>query len=72
MLPTEEILLTALAEHDAKEGEAVDRSDVISKSFVALDSPGNVGRTADRITYTICSDGYVSRFLTTAQGLPRH
>jgi hypothetical protein len=29
MLPTEEILRTALAEHDAQEGEAVDRSEVI-------------------------------------------
>lgn len=53
MLPTEEILRTALAEHDAQEGEAVDRSEVINKAFAALDSPGNASRFVDRTTYTI-------------------
>jgi hypothetical protein len=72
MLPTEEILLTALAEHDAKEGEAVDRSEVISKAFVALDCPGNVSRVVDRTTYIICSVDCLCRFLTTVQASRRH
>ncbi|KAG7563056.1 hypothetical protein FFLO_01488 [Filobasidium floriforme] len=56
MLPTEEILRTALAEHDAQEGEAVDRSEVISKAFVALDSPGNIPYYRPGITapLTVC------------------
>lgn len=42
MLSTEEILRTALAEHDPQDGGALDHSDVMSKAFSALDSPGNV------------------------------
>lgn len=72
MLPTEEILRTALAEHDAQEGEAVDRSEVINKAFAALDSPGNASRIVDRTTYIICSDVCLYRFLTIVHASRRH
>ena len=49
MLSTEEILRTALAEHDQQDNGTVDYSEVISKAFVALDSPGNVSRDGRRV-----------------------
>lgn len=42
MLPVEEILRTALAEHDPQTGPAIDLIEAHTRALTALDSPGNV------------------------------
>jgi hypothetical protein len=42
MLPVEEILRTALAEHDTQDDSTIDRAEVIRVALSALDSSGNV------------------------------
>ena len=42
MLSVEEILRTALAEHDSQTGPAIDLSEAHARALTALDSPGTV------------------------------
>lgn len=44
MLSTEEILRTAIAEHDAHGATPVDGTTVMAQAYSALDSPGNVSQ----------------------------
>lgn len=42
MLPAEEILKTALSEHDHDHSNEINEQDIIAKAFSALNDPGNV------------------------------